>query len=284
MAKKDALGRGLGSLLDTTPIVSGSSSISEIDITLIHPNPTQPRTNFDEEALDELASSIKEIGIITPITLKKNNDGTYQIIAGERRYRASKMVGIKKIPAYIKNAKDENILEMALIENIQREDLNAIEIAISYQRLIDDYKFTQEALSERVGKKRATIANYLRLLKLPAEIQLGLQEKKIEVGHAKVLLALNDTQKQIAIYENILKNNYSVRDIEKHIKETSNENKKAPKAISAQQKKYADIVKQTWGKRVQLLCNEKGQGKLSIAFANEQELNSLLDILKTSLH
>ena len=167
MAKKEALGRGLDILLNTntTPIVSGSSSINEIDIELIQPNPSQPRTNFNEEALEELASSIKEIGIITPITLKKNNDGTYQIIAGERRYRASKLAGIKKMPAYIKTAKDEQVLEMALVENIQREDLNAIEIALSYQRLIDDYKFTQEALSERVGKKRATIANYLRLLK-----------------------------------------------------------------------------------------------------------------------
>ncbi len=285
MAKKEALGRGLDILLNTntTPIVSGSSSINEIDIELIQPNPSQPRTNFNEEALEELASSIKEIGIITPITLKKNNDGTYQIIAGERRYRASKLVGIKKMPAYIKTAKDEQVLEMALVENIQREDLNAIEIALSYQRLIDDYKFTQEALSERVGKKRATIANYLRLLKLPAEIQLGLQEKKIEAGHAKALASLNDAKKQIAIYEAIIKNQFSVRETEKQIRNLTNENSQKPaKVISEQQKKYENIIKEIWGNRVQLYCGEKGNGKLSITFSDEQELNSLLDILKKS--
>lgn len=283
MAKKEALGRGLGSLLDTSPIISGSSTINEIDITLIQPNPTQPRTHFDEEALEELASSIKEIGIITPITLKKNEDGTYQIIAGERRYRASKLAGIKKIPAYIKTAKDEQVLEMALVENIQREDLNAIEIALSYQRLIDDYKFTQEALSERVGKKRATISNYLRLLKLPAEIQLGLQERKIETGHAKALVSLNDAQKQIALYEAIVKNNYSVRETEKHIRDVSDKNT-TPKAPDTElQSKYAESIKQTWGNRIQMHCNEKGKGKLTIAFENEQQLNELLEALKKSL-
>ncbi len=285
MAKKMALGRGLDSLLDTTPIVSGSSSINEIDIELINPNPTQPRTNFDQEALEELAASIKEIGIITPITLKKNNDGTYQIIAGERRYRASKLAGIRKIPAYIRTANDDQVLEMALVENIQLQDLNAIEIALSYQRLIDDYHFTQEALSERVGKKRATIANYLRLLRLPAEIQIGLQEKKIEAGHAKALVSLGDAQQQITIYETVVKNNYSVRETEKCIREMlEGKPAKTPKELPAQFANYKQEIKQTWGNRIQLQCNDKGKGKLAIAFADEAELTALLNMLKNSLH
>ncbi len=282
--KKFALGRGLDALISTEePKTAGSSSINEIELSKISVNPNQPRREFDPIALQELADSIAEIGIIQPITLRQLNDDSYQIIAGERRYRASIQAGLKTIPAYIRTADDENVMEMALIENIQREDLNAIEIALSYQRLIDDYKFTQEALSERVGKKRATIANYLRLLKLPAEIQLGLQEKKIEAGHAKALASLNDAKKQIAIYEAIIKNQFSVRETEKQIRNLTNENSQKPaKVISEQQKKYENIIKEIWGNRVQLYCGEKGNGKLSITFSDEQELNSLLDILKKS--
>ena len=176
MKKLHGLGRGLDALIDTTHVTTaGSSSISEIALSKIYANPNQPRHTFDEEALDELAQSIAKHGVISPITLRKDNDGRYMIIAGERRYRASKMAGLQTIPAYIRTAKDEQVMEWALIENIQREDLDAIEIALAYQRLMDDYDLTQERMSERVGKKRATVANYLRLLKLPAEIQLGIK-------------------------------------------------------------------------------------------------------------
>nr|MBP7369625.1 ParB/RepB/Spo0J family partition protein [Paludibacteraceae bacterium] len=215
MVKKSALGRGLGALIDTDDIyTSGSSSISEVDVDLIFPNPNQPRSHFDEESLAELASSIRELGVISPITLRKNEDGTYLIIAGERRYRASKMVGLKSIPAYVKTAADEQVVEMALIENIQREDLNAIEVALAFYRLLEEYHLTQEQLSERVGKKRATIANYLRLLRLPAEIQVGIKDKKIDMGHARAILGLEDPAVQLQLYEAILENFYSVRKVE----------------------------------------------------------------------
>ena len=187
--KKSALGRGLDALITMDDLrTSGSSSISEIELSKIQPNPEQPRSIFEQETLEELAASIRSIGIIQPITLKEMGDDRYMIISGERRYRASLMAGLERIPAYIRTAEDDNVVEMALIENIQREDLNAIEIALAYQKLLDNYNLTQEALSERVGKKRATIANYLRLLKLPAEIQMGLKVKKIDMGHARALI------------------------------------------------------------------------------------------------
>ena len=184
MAKNTGLGRGLGALIDTENIsTSGSSSINEVELDLIYANPNQPRSHFDKEALDELATSIRELGVISPITLRKDDNGKYLIIAGERRYRASKQIGLRTIPAYVKTAADEQVMEMALIENIQREDLNAIEIALTFYKLIEEYKLTQERLSERVGKKRTTVTNYLRLLKLPAEIQMGIKDKKIDMGH-----------------------------------------------------------------------------------------------------
>ena len=203
MAKNiTGLGRGLGALIDTETVnTGGSSSISEVDINLIVANPNQPRTHFDEEALSELAASIRELGVISPITLRKNEDGKYLIIAGERRYRASKQIGLRTIPAYVKTAADEQVMEMALIENIQREDLNAIEIALTFYRLMEEYKLTQERLSERVGKKRTTIANYLRLLRLPAEIQMGIKDKKIEMGHARAILGLPEPSQQLKVYD-----------------------------------------------------------------------------------
>ena len=186
MKKVTGLGRGLDALIDTTHVEPrGGSSINEVELAKIIANPNQPRRTFDQEALKELADSIKAHGVISPITLRKNDDGSYMIIAGERRFRAAKLAGLNTIPAYIRTAKDEQVMEWALIENIQREDLDAIEIALAYQRLIDDYNLTQERMSERVGKKRATVANYLRLLKLPAEIQIGIKEKKIDMGHAR---------------------------------------------------------------------------------------------------
>ncbi|MBR6482582.1 MAG: ParB/RepB/Spo0J family partition protein, partial [Bacteroidaceae bacterium] len=187
--KFPALGRGLDALISTEDVhTGGSSSINEISIEKIKANPNQPRREFDAEALSELADSIREIGIIQPITLRKMDDGTYQIIAGERRWRASQMAGLKTIPAYIRTADDENVMQMALVENIQREDLNAIELALAYQNLIEKYDLTQDQLSEKVGKKRATIANYLRLLKLPAQVQVALQNRQVDQGHARALL------------------------------------------------------------------------------------------------
>ena len=187
--KRSALGRGLDALITMDDLkTGGSSSISEIELSKIQPNPEQPRSVFEEETLEELATSIRSLGVIQPITLKEIGPEQYMIISGERRYRASLKAGLERIPAYIKTAADENVVEMALIENIQREDLNSIEIALAYQKLIDNYGLTQEGLSERVGKKRATIANYLRLLKLPAEIQVGLKDKKIDMGHARALI------------------------------------------------------------------------------------------------
>ncbi len=213
--RRNALGRGLDALLSMDEVqTEGSSSINEIELSKIAVNPNQPRREFDPVALQELADSIAEIGIIQPITLRQMDDGGYQIIAGERRFRASQMAGLTTIPAYIRTADDENVMEMALIENIQREDLNSVEIALAYQHLLEQYGLTQERLSERVGKKRTTIANYLRLLKLPAPVQIGLQNKQIDMGHARALLALDDPKLQVKVYEEILTHGYSVRMLE----------------------------------------------------------------------
>ncbi len=213
--KKTGLGRGLDALIDTSHVdTNGSSSISEIELAKIFANPDQPRRSFDEEAMQELADSIREHGVISPITLRDNGDGTYMIIAGERRFRASKLAGLERIPAYIRTAKDEQVMEWALIENIQREDLDAIEIALAYQRLMDDYNLTQERMAERVGKKRATVANYLRLLKLPAEIQVGIKDRLIEMGHARAILGTPSPERQLALYQRILRDGLSVRKVE----------------------------------------------------------------------
>ena len=213
--KKTGLGRGLDALIDTSHVdTNGSSSISEIELAKIVANPDQPRRSFDEEAMQELADSIREHGVISPITLRDNGDGTYMIIAGERRFRASKLAGLERIPAYIRTAKDEQVMEWALIENIQREDLDAIEIALAYQRLMDDYNLTQERMAERVGKKRATVANYLRLRKLPAEIQVGIKDRLIEMGHARAILGTPSPERQLALYQRILRDGLSVRKVE----------------------------------------------------------------------
>ena len=249
MKKTTGLGRGLDALIDTHIITDGSSSINEVELDLISANPDQPRHFFDEEALKELSDSIRNHGVISPITLRKNDDGTYMIIAGERRYRASKMAGLSSIPAYIRTADDEKVRELALIENIQREDLDAIEIALAYQRLMDDYELTQERMSERVGKKRATVANYLRLLKLPAEIQIGIKEKKIEMGHARAILGSQSTEQQLSIYKRILREGLSVRKVEELVsdnKATKNKvAKQAPKYdYAAKEKQLSECLKQ----------------------------------------
>ena len=220
--KKFALGRGLDALISTEEVrTQGSSSINEIDLDKISVNPNQPRREFDEDSLQELADSIREIGIIQPITLRKLDNDDYQIIAGERRFRASKIAGLTSIPAYIRTADDENVVEMALIENIQREDLNSLEISLAYQHLIEQYGLTQEKLSERVGKKRTTVANYLRLLKLPAVVQMALKNKEIDMGHARALLAIDNPKTQLTLFNEIIAKGYSVRKVEEMVKALS---------------------------------------------------------------
>ena len=280
--KYPSLGRGLDALISTDTVkTEGSSSISEIAISQIKANPNQPRREFDPEALQELADSIKEIGIIQPITLRKMDDGTYQIIAGERRFRASQLAGLTTVPAYIRTADDENVMEMALIENIQREDLNSMEIALAYQHLLEEYSLTQEKLSERVGKKRTTIANYLRLLKLPALIQAALKNKEIDMGHARALLALDNPIEQIRLFEEIQTFGYSVRKVEELIKK-----KKEKTAAKKDEKKTAsdyDILKKHLANffqtDVQLTCSAKGKGKIAISFKNEEELERIIGML-----
>ena len=283
--KKSALGRGLGALIDLQPTVqtSGSSSIAEIELSKIEANPGQPRTMFDEEALRELAASISEIGVVQPITLREMSHGKYMIIAGERRFRASKLAGLTKIPAYVKRVSDETMMEMALVENIQREDLNAIEIALTYQRLMDDYRFTQEKLSERVGKKRATVANYLRLLKLPAEIQLGLTKREIDMGHARALINISDPALMIKLYEEVVKNGYSVRKVEEMVQALSKPKANATKVVDKDLLEvYEAMGKQlssVFGTAVTIQRNEKGKGRIVLQFANDEELENLMAIM-----
>lgn len=291
MAKRNALGRGLDALLSMDDVkTEGSSSINEIELTKISVNPNQPRREFDEVALQELSDSIVEIGIIQPITLRKLSDDEYQIIAGERRYRASLMAGLTHIPAYIRTADDENVMEMALIENIQREDLNSVEIALAYQHLIEQYKLTQERLSERVGKKRATIANYLRLLKLPAQIQMALQNKELDMGHARALVTLGSPKLQMKVFNEIQKHGYSVRKVEEMVKALNDgENiKSGNKKIAARPSRLPeefDLLKQHlsgfFNTKVQFTYSDKGKGKISIPFSNEEELERIMEIFDT---
>ena len=278
--KYGSLGRGLDALISTDTVkTEGSSSISEIAISNIKANPKQPRREFDPEALQELADSIKEIGIIQPITLRKMEDDTYQIIAGERRFRASQLAGLTTIPAYIRTADDENVMEMALIENIQREDLNAMEIALAYQHLLEEYDLTQERLSERVGKKRTTIANYLRLLKLPAQIQVALKNRELDMGHARALLALDNPVEQIQLFQDIQILGYSVRKVEEIVKKNKS-GKKSPTVKPANDyellKKHLSTFFQT---DVQLTCNTKGKGKIAITFKDDTELERIIALL-----
>lgn len=284
--KRSALGRGLDALITMDDLkTGGSSSISEIELSKIQPNPDQPRTNFEEETLEELATSIRSLGVIQPITLKETGRDSYMIISGERRYRASLLAGLERIPAYIKTAEDENVMEMALIENIQREDLNSIEIALAYQKLIDLYGLTQEKLSERVGKKRTTIANYLRLLKLPAEVQMGLKDKKIDMGHARALIPVDDPELQLALYEQVVKEGLSVRNVEELVRSSA---VNLPKGKSVKETKTRlpeeyNLLKEHLARffqtKVQLTYNDKGKGKITIPFGSEEELEKLIGLL-----
>ena len=281
-------GRGLDALINTGDVqTEGTSNLSEIALDLIVPNPNQPRREFDEEAMRELAASIKEIGIITPITLRQMTDGRYQIIAGERRWRASQLAGLSSIPAYIRTVEDQNVMEMALVENIQREDLNAIEIALAYQHLVDTSGLTQEKISERVGKSRAAITNYLRLLKLPAQIQMALKNHEMDMGHARALLALDSPSAQIKVFKDVLKNGYSVRKVEELVQLIKNgeDDQTAKKTITTKTqlpKEFIVLKKRLtefFQTKVQMTYSPKGKGKISIPFTNEQELENIMNAI-----
>ena len=260
---------------------------NEIAISQIEPNPDQPRREFDQEALQELANSIKTLGIIAPITLRQVAENRYQIIAGERRWRASQLAGLQSIPAYIRTVEDENVMEMALVENIQREDLNAIEIALAYQHLAETTGMTQARISERVGKSRAAVTNYLRLLKLPAQVQMALKDKEIDMGHARALLSLESPSQQIKLFNEVQKQGYSVRKVEELVQQLKNGEdvqvgaKKIasravlPEEFSVLRQRLADLF-QT---KVQMSCSASGKGKISIAFANEEELERIMRTL-----
>ncbi|MDR3999621.1 MAG: ParB/RepB/Spo0J family partition protein [Hallella sp.] len=280
-------GQGLDALIDTNGVrTQGSSTINEVPLNEISPNPNQPRRDFDEDALRELAASIQQIGIIQPITLRQIEDHKFQIIAGERRWRASQLAGLNAIPAYIRTINDENIMEMALVENIQREDLNAIEIALAYEQLLDHEGMTQEKVSERVGKSRTAIANYLRLLKLPAQVQMALQKKEIDMGHARALLALNSPSLQLKVFKEILKNGWSVRKVEEiaqHLKNGDDIEDGKKKIVAKPQlpeefNQLKDRLSSFLQTKVQMTCSSKGKGKISIPFNNADELERIMMI------
>lgn len=287
--KFTALGRGLDALISTQDEVqtSGSSSISEIPLQQIEANPNQPRREFDEAALNELAESIKSLGIVQPITLREMDGNRYQIIAGERRWRASQIAGLTTIPAYIRTADDENMMQMALVENIQREDLNAIEVALAYQHLIEKYNLKQEELSEKIGKNRATIANTLRLLKLPAQVQMAIKNRRIDKGHARALLGLSDPALQVKLFKEIIDKNYSVRQVEdivsqinmgESVKSGSKtlQDKKVflPEEFKLLKSQLSDFFKT----KVQMTCSQEGKGKISIPFSSEEELTRIIEL------
>ena len=284
----DGTGLGLDALINTKDIdIQGTSNLNEIPLDAIFPNPNQPRHEFDEAALNELAASIREIGIITPITLRQTADGNYQIVAGERRWRASKMAGLTSIPAYIRTVDDGDVMEMALIENIQREDLNAIEIALAYQHLADTTGMTQEKISERVGKSRTAITNYMRLLKLPAPIQMAVKNKEMDMGHARALLAIDSPSAQLKLFRDIQKNNYSVRKVEELVQmmKSGEDIQSAKKSVAAKQRlpeEFNVLRKRLEGlfqTNVQMSYSSKGKGRISISFANEEELEKIMNTI-----
>ncbi len=291
--KRNALGRGLGALLDdSSPLESRfegrdsghqAGSINEIPIDQIETNPFQPRSHFDEQALNELAESIRIQGIIQPITVRKLSDKQYQLISGERRYQASKIAGLTAIPAYVRTADDQQMLEMALIENIQRENLNAIEVALSYQRLLTECDLKQEELGGRVGKDRSTVNNYLRLLKLPPDIQAGLRDKKISMGHARALITIEDVSRQLDIYKKILQQDLSVRKVEALVRKSTQEKPRtAPEPEPENGKEIAKLqsrLSSHFGSRIQVNSRDGRKGEIKIPFVSIDDLNRILDIL-----
>lgn len=295
--KRNALGKGLGALLSDTEAVTAApketasapvketlkEGIPTIAISQIQTNPYQPRTEFEEEALQELADSIKVHGIIQPITVRKLDANTYQLISGERRFRASQLAGLSMVPAYVRTANDQEMLEMALIENIQRKDLNAIEVAISFQRMIDECSLKQEELGDRVGKNRSTVTNYLRLLKLPPMVQSAIKEQKISMGHARALISIENVDQQLYVLNEILKNDLSVRKVEELVRSLSirTETKvaTAPKPVSGEYRKIADNLSSRIGTKVDLNVDPAGKGQIKINFVSTEDLNRILELL-----
>lgn len=280
-------GKGLDALIDTTGVkTQGSSTINEVPLNQIEANPNQPRRDFDPQALQELANSISQIGIVQPITLRQMDNGRYQIIAGERRWRASQLAGLESVPAYIRTAGDESVMEMALVENIQREDLNAIEIALAYQHLIEDSGMTQEKVSNRVGKSRTAVTNYLRLLRLPAQVQMALQKKEIDMGHARALLAVDSPSIQIKLFKEIQKNGYTVRKVEELAQQLKNgedvdTGKRKIQSKVTLPEEFIFLKKRLstfFNAKVQMTCSPKGKGKISIPFNNEEELEYIMNM------
>jgi ParB family chromosome partitioning protein len=287
MTKKNALGRGLGALIDGVEkeVLEKKVEVNQdISVDAIDSNPFQPRTSFDEQALDELAASIKKLGIVQPLTVRETGIGRYQLIAGERRLRAARKAGLTRVPAYIRTADDQAMLELALVENIQREDLDAVEVAISFQRLIEECKLTQEELSDRVGKQRSTVTNYLRLLKLPAEIQLGIKNKQLMMGHARTLISIEDPKKQINIYYKIVDGELSVRQAEELVRQLQTEKLKDPAKLERKQKLNQDFSRLSehltniFAAKVNLRINEQGKGKIVIPFENPEEMERILGV------
>ena len=287
MTKKNALGRGLGALIDGVEkeVLEKKVEVNQdISVDAIDSNPFQPRTSFDEQSLDELAASIKKLGIVQPLTVRESGSGRFQLIAGERRLRAAKRAGLTHVPAYIRTADDQAMLELALVENIQREDLDAVEVAISFQRLIVECRLTQEELSDRVGKQRSTVANYLRLLKLPAEIQLGIRNKQLMMGHARTLISIEDPKKQISIYYKIVDGELSVRQAEELVRQLQSGIVKDPARVERKQKlnedfsKLSDHLSNIFAAKVNFRINEAGKGKIVIPFENPEEMERILGI------
>jgi len=300
--KRNALGKGLGALLSDNdivnpkstglpPIVSKNNSIDSIDINLIETNPYQPRDTFETEALKELAASIKAQGIIQPLTVRKLANNAYQLISGERRLRASKLAGLTEVPVYIRAANDQEMLEMALIENIQRENLNAIEVAISFQRMLDECSLKQEELGDRVGKNRSTVTNYLRLLKLPPVIQAALRDSKISMGHARAMISMDSIDKQLYAFEEVLKNDLSVRKLEDLVRSMSDKNTfksidktkspaaKAEQAFSSEYQRIQSDLAAKFDAKVSLKADKSGSGSIQIPFISTDDLNRILEML-----
>jgi ParB family chromosome partitioning protein len=287
MTKKNALGRGLGALIDGVEKEVLEKKVEanlDIFVDSIEANPFQPRTSFDEQSLEELATSIKKLGIVQPLTVREVGTGRYQLIAGERRLRAARMAGLTHVPAYIRTADDQAMLELALVENIQREDLDAVEVAISFQRLIEECKLTQEQLSDRVGKQRSTVANYLRLLKLPAEIQLGIKNKQLMMGHARTLVNIEDPKKQINVYYKIIDGELSVRQAEELVRQLQSEKSKDPGKIEKKRKlnddftQLSDHLNKIFSAKINFRINENGKGKIVIPFENSDEMERILGV------
>lgn len=287
MVKRSGLGRGLGALIDDADKVKEQiSGVAEIEISNIEANPFQPRTTFDQESLEELAVSIREIGLIQPITLRKLEENKYQIIAGERRFRAAQIAGLMRVPAFIREVGNDSMLEMALVENIQREDLNPVEVGLSYQRLIEECNLTQETLSNRLGKKRSTVANYLRLLKLPAIIQKGLIDKELTMGHARALVNVDDQETQVMIFEQIRKFDFSVRKVEEIVRHLSEEKREAESRKDGKPRyphhfqPFQEKLEQFFPARVKLTADSQGKGKIVIPFKSEEDLLKIVKLLE----